>query len=319
MNKSRLLQRDTSKLCGSSVEDCRNAEKRDTNADIRANIVGSTKKCISARDLCNGPLRPETGYRTRYVLVDDTGKAVMSSNWSDTFKTKPEPIPYQTIQPWDSVHSAGMIVLVVILAVLFFLLLLLCLFCLVCCRKKPRKVYKQAKAYDTHYTKDMLHNSLATGQVVRVHREVQQENAPYFIQSREEYQMSSQTSPQLHRHNSFYAFLENIRNRVTLEVNSSTHRQPDQRILEAISRSSTLGIQTSKPRSRSASDFLESAKRSSTLARQQGSSVAGSTQTTVVSSTVSHNSSSQESYSILHRQVISSSVSDHSESEAVPV
>ncbi|XP_066579849.1 fibronectin-like [Amia ocellicauda] len=320
--KKTLVQRETQRSALARSE-------QDNGVEIRVNIVGSNRKCYSASQLCNGPLQPETGYRTKYILVDESGTEVMSSNWSDTFKTK-KPIPYQAIEPWDAMRSAGMIVAIVLVALLFLFLLLLCLFCFICCRKRSRKMYKQAKGYDTHYTRDMVRDSVTLPPGVRVHREAPQANTPYFIQTETQHFNNSPSPPQLQRNNSFYAFLETIKNRFeynnqaamnvqgfTME-NVSSNRAPDSRILEAISRSSTHGIQHSKPRSRSVSDFLESAKRSGTITRQE-KCPAGSTQIIGVSRLVSHNSPSQESYSVVHRQTVSSYGSEHTESAAGPV
>ncbi|XP_051783330.1 collagen alpha-1(XII) chain-like [Erpetoichthys calabaricus] len=191
---SRIIQRDTESLCGPSTGGCEEKfirARRSSTFSIRPVIVGATEYCNSSIQVCNGPLRSNTGYRTKYILVDGSGNEVMSSYWSDTFKTKSGPIPYEAIELRDRATTAGVVILAVLLLFLFLLLLLLCFLCLGGSKRRNRKMYKQATPYDTHHTKDIvMKNSMASEHDVREPKILEQMNGPFVIQSREQYVFS---------------------------------------------------------------------------------------------------------------------------------
>ncbi|KAI6079929.1 Uroplakin-3a [Aix galericulata] len=73
--------------------------------------------------VCNPPLAPDTTYRFKYVLVDNSEGMVKDQTlWSDPIKTRRAKLPMK-IDTWPGRRSGGMIVITSILSVLVFLLL----------------------------------------------------------------------------------------------------------------------------------------------------------------------------------------------------
>ncbi|NXC38132.1 UPK3A protein, partial [Penelope pileata] len=88
--------------------------------------VGDDVTCLydpNFLDICNPPLAPDTTYRFKYVLVDNTDGIMKDQTlWSDPIKTKRAKLPMK-IDTWPGGRSGGMIVITSILSVLMFLLL----------------------------------------------------------------------------------------------------------------------------------------------------------------------------------------------------
>ncbi|XP_063178654.1 uroplakin-3a [Chroicocephalus ridibundus] len=88
--------------------------------------VGDDGSCLYDPNflaVCNPPLTPDTTYRFKYVLVDNT-EGIMKDQtlWSDPIKTRRAKLPLK-IDTWPGRRSGGMIVITSILSVLVFLLL----------------------------------------------------------------------------------------------------------------------------------------------------------------------------------------------------
>ncbi|POI29573.1 hypothetical protein CIB84_006677, partial [Bambusicola thoracicus] len=88
--------------------------------------VGDDGTCLydpNFLDVCNPPLEPDTTYRFKYVLVDNT-EGIMKDQtlWSDPIKTRKAKLPMK-IDIWPGRRSGSMIVITSILSVSVFLLL----------------------------------------------------------------------------------------------------------------------------------------------------------------------------------------------------
>ncbi|NWY01984.1 UPK3A protein, partial [Nothoprocta ornata] len=88
--------------------------------------VGGDGTCLhdpNFRDVCNPPLAPDTTYRFKYTLVDNTDGIVKDQTlWSDPIRTRRVKLPMK-IDTWPGRRSGGMIVITSILSVFLFLLL----------------------------------------------------------------------------------------------------------------------------------------------------------------------------------------------------
>ncbi|XP_078098522.1 uncharacterized protein LOC144511928 isoform X2 [Mustelus asterias] len=85
--------------------------------------IGSEETCPPVQ-MCNGPLRSNTTYRGRYVLMND-GSLILSSQWSEPFTTRAAD-PHQDLTDTDWQHPPGTITITVI-TIILCLLLPLCL------------------------------------------------------------------------------------------------------------------------------------------------------------------------------------------------
>ncbi|XP_009677100.1 uroplakin-3a [Struthio camelus] len=88
--------------------------------------VGGDGTCLydpNFLDVCNPPLTPDTTYRFKYILVDNTDGIMKDQTlWSDPIKTRRVKLPLK-IDTWPGRRSGGMIVVTSILSVFMFLLL----------------------------------------------------------------------------------------------------------------------------------------------------------------------------------------------------
>ncbi|NWI12305.1 UPK3A protein, partial [Crypturellus soui] len=88
--------------------------------------VGDDGTCLydpNFLDVCNPPLAPDTTYRFKYTLVDNTDGIMKDQTlWSDPIKTRRVKLPMK-IDTWPGRRSGGMIVITSILSVFLFLLL----------------------------------------------------------------------------------------------------------------------------------------------------------------------------------------------------
>ncbi|XP_040421198.1 uroplakin-3a [Cygnus olor] len=88
--------------------------------------VGDDGTCLydpNFLGVCNPPLAPDTTYRFKYVLVDNSEGIVKDQTlWSDPIKTRRSKLPMK-IDTWPGRRSGGMTVITSILSVLVFLLL----------------------------------------------------------------------------------------------------------------------------------------------------------------------------------------------------
>ncbi|XP_048463766.1 uncharacterized protein LOC109933519 [Rhincodon typus] len=73
-----------------SVYDCDDGRNLDPSRTMQYYVIGSNGTCHSV-DICDKPLRSNTTYRIKYLLVDQDRGEIMSSNWSDKFQTKQGP------------------------------------------------------------------------------------------------------------------------------------------------------------------------------------------------------------------------------------
>ncbi|KAM9203613.1 uroplakin-3a [Mergus octosetaceus] len=89
--------------------------------------VGDDGTCLydpNFLGVCNPPLAPDTTYRFKYVLVDNSEGMVKDQTlWSDPIKTRRVSKLPMKIDTWPGRRSGGMIVITSILSVLVFLLL----------------------------------------------------------------------------------------------------------------------------------------------------------------------------------------------------
>ncbi|XP_025969924.2 uroplakin-3a isoform X2 [Dromaius novaehollandiae] len=88
--------------------------------------VGNDETCLydpNFLDVCNPPLTPDTTYRFKYMLVDNTDCIMKDQTlWSDPIKTRRVKLPMK-IDTGPGRRSGGMIVITSILSVFVFLLL----------------------------------------------------------------------------------------------------------------------------------------------------------------------------------------------------
>ncbi|XP_072124103.1 uncharacterized protein [Mobula birostris] len=142
-----------------SVYDCNEEEHQQRKKATSYYVIGSSVTCNSTEIICDRLLQSNTSYRIKYILADQHKGEIMSSDWSDTFRTKTAATPYQVLED-DWRRSAGMIVITVIsLCLLCFLLLCLLLMC--CYRKKRTGVMRNSwMGYDTHFKRNIHTDNL---------------------------------------------------------------------------------------------------------------------------------------------------------------
>ncbi|XP_059832421.1 uncharacterized protein LOC132397669 [Hypanus sabinus] len=137
-----------------SVYDCSDREHQQREKTVSYYMIGSNVMCNSIEIICDRLLQSNTSYRIKYILADQHKGEIMSSDWSDTFRTKTATTPHQVLEDnWQ--RSAGMIVITVIsLFLLCFLLLCLLLMC--CYRKKRTGImWNTWIGYDTHFKRNI--------------------------------------------------------------------------------------------------------------------------------------------------------------------
>ncbi|XP_072913708.1 uncharacterized protein [Hemitrygon akajei] len=137
-----------------SVYDCSDREHQQREKTVSYYMIGSNVTCNSIEIICDRLLQSNTSYRIKYILADQHKGEIMSSDWSDTFRTKTATTPYQVLEDnWQ--RSAGMIIITVIsLCLLCFLLLSLLLMC--CYRKKRTGImWNTWIGYDTHFKRNI--------------------------------------------------------------------------------------------------------------------------------------------------------------------
>ncbi|XP_051886847.1 fibrillin-2-like isoform X42 [Pristis pectinata] len=141
-----------------SVYDCHHREHRLPQKTMSYYVVGSNVTCHSTEVICDSQLQSNTSYRIKYILADQHKGEIMSSDWSDKFRTKAV-TPYQVLEE-DWQRSAGMIIITVVSSCLLcFLLLGLLLVC--CYRKKRTGIMKNNwMGYDTHFKKNIRTDNL---------------------------------------------------------------------------------------------------------------------------------------------------------------
>eukprot|EP00062_Callorhinchus_milii_P023916 gi/632983269/ref/XP_007908563.1/ PREDICTED: uncharacterized protein LOC103189840 [Callorhinchus milii] len=137
--------------------------------------IGSADRCY-AWNICDHRLSSNTGYRVRYFLVDHNRVEIMSTNWSDEFRTK-SALPYQSIHVDGWRRSAAMIIITVLCMCLLCLLLLALL--LMCCYKRKRTgiMINNWTGYNTHFTKGMHIRERR----LEMQRGVEPDHTPFFL------------------------------------------------------------------------------------------------------------------------------------------
>ncbi|GCB72881.1 hypothetical protein scyTo_0006513 [Scyliorhinus torazame] len=183
-----------------SVNDCDDGKDLEPSKNMLYYMIGSNGTCHSMRGICDKQLCSNTTYRIKYLLVDQDRGEIMSSNWSDKFRTK-RVNQYQLLKE-DWPRSAGMIVITV-LTVLFFCFLLLGLLFMCCYRRKRTGMMKNNwMGYDTHFKNDKCRKNVFTGMGERQQHE-KVNNTLFFLQTQDQCSNEDNTSrswsiPQYH-------------------------------------------------------------------------------------------------------------------------
>ncbi|XP_078424633.1 uncharacterized protein LOC144696780 [Cetorhinus maximus] len=166
-----------------SVYDCDNGKYLEPSKNMLYYVVGSNSTCHSVKGICNKQLRSSTTYRIKYLLVDQHRGEIMSSNWSDKFRTK-RVISYQLLEE-DWQRSAGMIVITV-LSSLFSCLLFLGLLFMCCYRRKRTGIMKNNwMGYDTHFKNDKYRKNMLAAMGERLQNE-KAKNTLFFLQPQDQ-------------------------------------------------------------------------------------------------------------------------------------
>ncbi|XP_041071625.1 uncharacterized protein LOC121293089 isoform X4 [Carcharodon carcharias] len=166
-----------------SVYDCDNGKRLEPSKNMLYYVVGSNSTCHSVKGTCNKQLLSNTTYRIKYLLVDQHRGEIMSSNWSDKFRTK-RVIPYQLLEE-DWQRSAGMIVITV-LSSIFSCLLFLGLLFICCYRRKRTGIMKNNwMGYDTHFKNDNYRKNILAAMGERPQNE-KAKSTLFFLQPQDQ-------------------------------------------------------------------------------------------------------------------------------------